>query len=161
YSDHTYEMRQPLLFGEQQFGAIRIGISMVLVKAELQQAFRYALQSVVIALIFSTLVAMALAQWMLRPIHVIQSGLTRLRRVELPEGREFKDLGSSFDVVSAQLSESRAKGSQATEFESIVDNLEDAVALYSPEGKLIFSNPAMDSLVPQPDDQLRALVDRT
>ena len=42
---------------------------------------------------------MLLAQWMLRPIHVIQSGLTRLGRgeldvrLDLPEGEEFKDLG--------------------------------------------------------------------
>ena len=53
---------------------------------------------------------MLLAQWMLRPIHVIQSGLTRLGRgeldvrLDLPEGEEFKDLGTSFEAVSAQLS---------------------------------------------------------
>jgi methyl-accepting chemotaxis protein len=57
---------------------------------------------------------MLLAQWMLRPIHVIQSGLTRLGRgeldvrLDLPEA-EFKDLDSSFAAVSAQLSESRAR----------------------------------------------------
>ena len=99
---------------------------------------------------------MLLAQWMLRPIHVIQSGLTRLGRgeldvrLDLPEGAEFKDLGSSFDAVSAQLSESRAKAlSSATDFESVVDNLEDAVALFSPDGKLIFCNPAMGTVLPQ------------
>ena len=61
------------------------------------------------------------------------------------EGDEFKDLGSSFDAVSAQLSESRAEGrcSSPTDFESVVENLEDAVALFSPGGALIFCNPAM------------------
>ena len=53
-------------------------------------------------LLVSTIVAMLLAQWMLAPIHVIQSGLTRLGRgeldvrLDLPAGSEFKDLGSSF-----------------------------------------------------------------
>ena len=156
YSDRTFESRQPLLFGDQKFGSIRIGISTLLVKNELQKAFKLALQSVLLALIISTVVAMLLAQWMLQPIHVIQSGLTRLGRgeldvrLELPEGAEFKDLGSSFDAVSAQLSESRAKAlSSPTDFESVVDNLEDAVALFSPDGKLLFSNPAMTSVLPQ------------
>jgi len=164
-ADRTYEMRQPLLFGDQQFGSIRIGISTILVKNELQQAFRVALQNIVLALLISTIVAMLLAQWMLRPIHVIQSGLTRLGRgeldvrLDLPEAKEFKDLGSSFAAVSAQLS-SRAK-SGATDFESVVENLEDAVALYGPDGQQIFANPAMEALLAQPSEPVRALVDRT
>ena len=139
YADQRFEIRQPLLFGDQEFGTIKIGISTILVKNELKRAFRLALQNVLIALAISTIVAMLLAQWMLRPIHVIQSGLTRLGRGELDvrldlEGEEFKDLGSSFDAVSAQLTESRAKAlSSPTDFESVVQNLEDAVALFSPE----------------------------
>jgi signal transduction histidine kinase/HAMP domain-containing protein len=168
-SDNTYEAQQPLLFGDQQFGTIRIGISTLLVKSELQSAFRLALQSVLVALVLSTVVAMLMAQWMLRPIHVIQSGLTRLGRgeldvrLDLPE-EEFKDLGSSFAAVSAQLSESRAKSlTQGTDFESVVDNLEDAVALFSPEGRPMFCNPAMSSLLPDfaSNETVRGLVDRT
>ena len=182
YSDRTFEIRQQLLFGDQEFGTIKIGISTLLVKSKLQEAFTVAAQNVILALLISTGVAMFLAQWMLRPIHVIQSGLTRLGRgeldvrLELPEGAEFKDLGSSFDAVSAQLSESRAKAlTSATDFESVVENLEDAVALFSPEGKLIFCNPAMSTVLPQfassptrqlaemapANDPIRALIDRT
>jgi signal transduction histidine kinase len=168
-SDSTYEAQQPLLFGDEQFGTIRIGISTILVKSELRKAFRLALQSVVVALILSTIVAMLMAQWMLRPIHVIQSGLSRLGRgeldvrLDLPE-EEFKDLGSSFAAVSAQLSESRARAlSPATDFESIVDNLEDAVALFSPEGRPMFSNPAMDAVLPDfsANDTVRSMVETT
>jgi signal transduction histidine kinase len=182
YSDQTFEIRQPLLFGDQEFGTIKIGISTLFVKSELQEAFKAAAQNVVLALVISTAVAMLLAQWMLRPIHVIQSGLTRLGRgeldvrLELPEGAEFKDLGSSFDAVSAQLSESRAKAlTSATDFESVVENLEDAVALFSPDGKVIFCNPAMSTVLPQfaasptrhladmapEEDPIRSLIERT
>jgi signal transduction histidine kinase len=180
YSDRTFEVRQPLLFGEQEFGTIKIGISTILVQNELQRAFRLAAQSVVLALLMSTAVAMLMAQWMLRPIHVIQSGLTRLGRgefdvqLELPEGPEFKDLGSSFATVSAQLSESRSKASSPSDFESIVDNLEDAVALFSPDGRLIFCNPAMGVVLPEfasgsqrldeiavPNDAIRSIIERT
>jgi signal transduction histidine kinase len=170
YSDRTFEVRQPLLFGEQQFGSIRIGISTLLVKDELRKAFNTAMQGIVLALVISTIVAMLLAQWMLRPIHVIQSGLTRLGRgeldvrLDLPAGAEFKDLGSSFDAVSAQLSESRAKApSTPTDFESIVDNLEDAVALFGPDGQVMFCNPAMSVLLPgfASDITVRGVIDRT
>ena len=181
-SDRTFESRQPLLFGDQEFGTIRIGISTLLVKAELQKSIKIALQGVLLALLISTVVAMLLAQWIVRPIHVIQSGLTRLGRgeldvrLDLPAGDEFKTLGTSFDAVSAQLSESRAKAiSSGADFESVVDNLEDAVALFSPEGKLIFCNPAMGIVLPQfassesgqladmapPADPVRALIERT
>jgi len=178
YSDRTFEVRQPLLFGEQEFGTIKIGISTILVRNELQLALQRAAQSALLALLISTAVATLMAQWMLRPIHVIQSGLTRLGRgeldvqLELPEGEEFKDLGSSFATVSAQLTESRAKAS--SEFESIVDNLEDAVALFSPDGRLIFCNPAMSVVLPEfeagsrrldeiiaPNSEIRAIVERT
>src|SRR5688572_3368793 len=182
YSDQTFEVRQPLLFGDQEFATIKIGISTLLVKSDLQEALRVAAQGVVLALLISTAFAMLLAQWMLRPIHVIQSGLTRLGRgeldvrLELPEGAEFKDLGSSFDAVSAQLSESRAKAlTSGTDFESVVENLEDAVAPFRPDGKQLFCNPAMSPVRPQfaasptpqlaemaPEtDPIRALIDRT
>jgi signal transduction histidine kinase len=183
YSDRTFEIREPLLLGDQDFGSIRIGVSTLLVKNELREALKTALQSVLIALLVSTVVAMLLAQWMLRPIHVIQSGLTRLGRgeldvrLDLPEGEEFEGLGSSFEAVSAQLSAVRAKAitSASADFESVVENLEDAVALFNPDGELIFCNPAMGSVLPQfasaqtrrlesmapPDNPVRQLIERT
>jgi signal transduction histidine kinase len=85
---------------------------------------------------------------------VIQSGLSRLGRgeldvtLDLPE-QEFKDLGSSFDAVSAQLSAVRAKApGVAGDFESVMENLEDAVALFAARGELVFSNAAMRALLP-------------
>jgi signal transduction histidine kinase len=158
YSDRTFEIRQPMLAGDTgdtPFGSIRIGVSTVLVRGELQEALGHAAGTVIAALVISSLVAILLAQWMLRPIHVIQSGLSRLGRgeldvtLDLPE-HEFRDLGSSFEAVSAQLSAVRAKGlpgAGPTDFESVMENLEDAVALFSPGGELIFCNTTMRGLI--------------
>lgn len=181
YSDRTFEIRQPMLDGDRQFGAIRIGVSTLLVRSELRRALWGAAGTVLVALAVSSLFAMLLSQWMLRPIHVIQSGLTRLGRgeldvrLDLPE-QEFRDLGSSFDAVSQQLS---AMGRGATEpaaglvrqpttdLESVMDNLEDAVALFSPRGEVIFSNAAMNALHGGPINDLpaqhplRQIVERT
>ncbi len=179
YSDRTFEVRQPVLFGERE-GSIRIGVSTLLVRNELQEAMDRAVQTVLIALLISTLVALVLSQWLLRPIHVIQSGLSRLGRGELDvrldlPGQEFRDLGSSFDAISAQLAAvghaSRAEPHQdsgvrqgATDLESVMENLEDAVALFSPSGEVIFSNSAMRALAIEElprDHEARKLVDRT
>ena len=175
YSDRTFEIRQPMLAGEageQEFGSIRIGVSTLLVRKELRDALWNAAGAAVVALIVSSLFAVLLSQWMLRPIHVIQSGLSRLGRGELDvtldlKEQEFRDLGSSFEAVSAQLSAlgrggsvdsvtSEARPGAPTDLESVMDNLEDAVALFSPRGELIFCNRAMSTLQPRALDTLAA-----
>jgi signal transduction histidine kinase len=186
YSDRTFEIRQPLLAGaagEQEFGSIRIGVSTLLVRKELRDALWNAAGAALVALIVSSLFAVLLSQWMLRPIHVIQSGLSRLGRGELDvtldlKEQEFRDLGSSFEAVSAQLSAlgrggsvdgvtSEARPGAATDLESVMDNLEDAVALFSPRGELIFCNKAMSTLQPRAldtlaaDNPVRQIVERT
>jgi hypothetical protein len=181
YSDRTFEISEPILAGTQEFATIRIGVSPLLIRNDLQDALRTAAGTVVAVLVIAMLVAMVLAQWMLRPIHVIQSGLSRLGRgeldvrLDLPEG-EFKDLGSSFEAVSAQLAAlGRANSAESpdpntvrsgggTDFESVMENLEDAVALFSPTGELIFNNAAMRALaIPRlpASHPARQLVERT
>jgi signal transduction histidine kinase len=180
--ERQFEVREPILADERPFLTVRIGVSTTLVRKENNEALLSAAYTGVIALLISMMVAMLLAQWMLRPIHVIQSGLSRLGRGELDvtldlPGQEFADLGSSFEAVSAQLSAVRSKTIPAnpTDFESVMENLEDAVALFSPDGALIFSNAAMRGLLPglsrsqlaepalshiAPDNPVRQLVER-
>jgi signal transduction histidine kinase len=76
--------------------------------------------------------------------------------------------------VSAQLSALGRGGAaadprpgSATDLESVMDNLEDAVALFSPRGELIFCNKAMNALHPRAmdalpaDNPVRQIVERT
>jgi signal transduction histidine kinase len=192
YSDRAFEVRQPILVrspqagqgeleGDAQFGSIRIGVSTLLVQTELSGAMERAGTVVLIALLVSSIVAVLLAQWIVRPIHVIQSSLSRLGRgeldvrLDLPE-QEFKDLDSSFRAVSEQLAAlGKAPGAGGdgaatlragggADYQSVMENLEDAVALFSPQGEVIFSNAAMRALeihdLP-PSHPVRQLIDRT
>ena len=114
YSDRRFELKEPILAGDKPFGEIRIGVSTLLLRSEIYTVLKSAAWTALIALLVSTFVATLLAQWMLRPIHVIQSGLSRLGRGELDvaldlPGDEFRDLGTSFEAISAQLSAVRAK----------------------------------------------------
>jgi signal transduction histidine kinase len=148
------ELRQPLLIGNTQFGSIHIGVSTLLIRRDLNAWLGPAVATALAALGIAVFGAMLLAQLLLRPIHVIRSGLTRLGRgefgvrLDLNQDDEFGELGTFFNTVSAQLSAGR---SQMANLESAVEHLEDAVALVSPGGDLLFANPAMRALVPEAD----------
>ena len=151
----TLDVGQPITLGDTPFGSIRIGVSTLLMRQELTASLRPALFTAAIALAVAVLVAGLLAQVMLRPIHVIKSGLTRLGKgefgvtLDLPPGDEFGELGSFFNTVSQQLSADRTLlAGQKANLQSAVEHIEDAVALFNPSGELLFSNPAMEPLLP-------------
>jgi signal transduction histidine kinase len=105
-----FEIRQPLLLSGKEFGSIRVGVSTLLIRRDLDEALRPALIVVIAAVAGASFIALLLAQVLLRPIHVIRSGITRLGRgefgvmVDLPRDDEFAELGQFFNAVSARLS---------------------------------------------------------
>jgi signal transduction histidine kinase len=159
----TLEVRQPMMLGDKEFGSIRIGVSTLLMRQELTASLRPAFYTALAALVIAVLVAGFLAQLVLRPIHVIRSGLTRLGKgefgvtLDLPPGDEFSELGTFFNNVSQQLSADRSLlAGQKAHLQTAVEHLEDAVALFSPNGELLFTNPAMQPVLP-PDTIGRSL----
>src|SRR6266850_3531448 len=149
------ELRQPLLLGDREIGSIRIGVSTLLIRRNLNGSLGPALATALAALGLSILGATLLAQLLLRPIHVIRSGLTRLGKgefgvqLDLNQHDEFGELGTFFNAVSEQLSADRSQmAGQVANLESAVEHLEDAVAIVNPRGELMFANPAMRALLP-------------
>ena len=107
-------------------------------------------------------VATSFAQWLLRPITVLRSGLTRLERgefgvkLDMPGSDEFADLGKSFNTLSAELSAARtSQADHPARLESVVDRLEDAVAVVSTTGDVMFANRGMRELLGEADDGVR------
>jgi signal transduction histidine kinase len=83
-------------------------MSPLLVRDELDKELGPAALTASIALVVAVIVAILLSNVVLRPIHVIRSGLSRLGRGDLGatldlKGDEFKDLGDIFASVSNQL----------------------------------------------------------
>ena len=111
----TLEVGQPLLLGGVEFGSIRIGISTLLMRSDLNAALRPALATAIVALMVASLAAMLLARRFLRPIHLIRSGLTSLQegdfgvQLNLAQQDEFGELGDFFNSVSARLSADRSE----------------------------------------------------
>ena len=79
YSDSakTLEVRKPLVLGTSQFGSIRIGVSTLLIRHDLEPVLRTAILWLVHARGIQV-VATLLAQLLLRPIHALRHGLARL-----------------------------------------------------------------------------------
>jgi len=151
----TYDVSVRLVSGKDpgsavEVGTIHVGISTLLIRDAFERSLQTPLLTALAAIVGAGFVAMLLAQLVLRPIHVIRTGLARLGRgetnvaVDLPPEGELGDLGESFKAVSARLAADRTE--QAT-IASVVEHLEDAVALIGPDGTVIFANPAMQTML--------------
>ena len=146
---------QTLFMGDQPIGSIHIGVSTLLIRRDLNRSLGPATLTAFGALGVAVFGASILAQLLLRPIHMIRSGLTRLGRgetgvqLDLPQADEFGELGTFFNTVSAQIAADRSQmAGQVAHLESAVEHLEDAVAIVGPDGRLLFANPAMRALIP-------------
>ncbi len=151
----SLDVREPLMLGDEAFGSIRVGVSTLLIKRELDNALGPALITAALSLLVAVAVALLLARVLLRPIHVIKSGLSRLGRgefgvrLDLPQQDEFGELGSFFNTVSEQLSADRsALAGQTANLQSAVEHLEDAMAVFNGRGELLFANRAMNTVLP-------------
>jgi signal transduction histidine kinase/HAMP domain-containing protein len=148
----TFEVREPLRLGDVDFGAIRVGISTLLVRAELERELQPVLVTALYVLAGATLVALLLAQWLLRPIHVLRSGLARLGRGEpaaafdLPQD-EFGDLGREIRAVSDRLLAGKSVEGPPAGLDSIVEHLADAAGIFGASGEPLFANPTLRALI--------------
>ena len=153
----TYEIVEPLRLGDQDVGTIRIGVSTLLVRDDLETRLGPVAETAGWVLLGAVCGALVLAQWLLRPIHVLRSGLRTLGRgdpgtLELPQD-EFGDLGREIRAVSERLLAERASadGPQAG-LDSIVEHLADAVGIFGPAGELLFANPTLRGLLKATED---------
>lgn len=104
----TLVYARPLLLGGHRIGEVRVGLSPLLAARDIREAVGPALVTAGLALVAAVLVALALARAVLRPIHVIRSGLAQLGRGELAGALdlhepEVRDLRGVFEAVGAQL----------------------------------------------------------
>jgi signal transduction histidine kinase len=109
YADRTLEIVQPLQLGDVPFGSIRIGMSPIFIRDDLSSALRPMLWTTTLITAAAILLGLVLARRVLRPIHVISSGLLRLQRgetdviIDLPAEEELKGVGESLKAISEQL----------------------------------------------------------
>jgi signal transduction histidine kinase len=106
--DQTLGLSQPIELGDIPFGEIRIGLSTTLVRSDLNRSLTPAAIAAGVSVLVAAFIAMLVAQIGLRPIHVFESGVSRLNRGDFGatfdlRDDEFRVLGDVFDQLSAQL----------------------------------------------------------
>jgi signal transduction histidine kinase len=109
YADRALEVVLPLELGDSPFGAIRVGLSPILIRDDLAQAIQPMLWTTAVVSCAAIFLGMVLAGLILRPIHVINSGLVKLQRgekvgdIDLPPDEELEGVGESFRAISEKL----------------------------------------------------------
>ena len=115
YADRSLDVALPLQLGDTPFGAIRVGLSPLLIRNDLSNALRPMLYTTLVVSGAAVLVGLVLARRILRPIHVINTGLMKLGRgeriatIDLPLEEELEGVGDSFKAISEKLA-SRSLG---------------------------------------------------
>lgn len=115
YADRSLDVALPLQLGDTPFGAIRVGLSPLLIRNDLSNALRPMLFTTLLVSGAALLVGLVLARRILRPIHVINTGLMKLGRgeriatIDLPLEEELEGVGDSFKAISEKLA-SRSLG---------------------------------------------------
>lgn len=106
----TYDVEQPLLMnGGDAFGTIHVGVSTLLIRGQIEEAIAWLKWPILGVLIATFLIAILLANVILRPIAVISSRVAGLGRgefdstVELPNDAEFRDVSESIKAIGARL----------------------------------------------------------
>jgi HAMP domain-containing protein len=165
----TYEVREPLKIGRLA-GVTRIGISTLLIRNVLQETLQPVFIRALYLLAGATLGALLLAQWLLRPIHVLRSGLKRLERglpaaeLDLPQD-EFGELGRELSAVSEKLLKARGRGGPPAECRLDRREPRRRGRHLRPKGDPLFVNPALRVLLQASERDgshpFRDLVDRT
>ena len=147
-----------MLAGDSEFGAIRIGVSTLFVRSEIIEALkrRRLHRGHRAGRLDDGRDAPGAVDAAADSRHSERADPSRPRRARRPARparagvRRSRQLvrGGQRAAVGRRATTPLPATSSSTEFESVMENLEDAVALFSPEGELMFSNAAMRALLP-------------
>lgn len=114
----TYEHVVPLQAGERRFGEVRVGVSTVLLRAQLLEGLQTGLWGVLAALVLALVLAIAFAQLLSRRVRDAVAGLERLSEGEFGyrlhvEGRdELALLAASINALGERMERARQRAAE-------------------------------------------------
>jgi signal transduction histidine kinase/HAMP domain-containing protein len=153
YDDpQVYEVALPFDRDGQPFGAIRLGIAIPFLRAQLDDALRYTVVLGVFALVAALAVALALSSITLKPIRKLAEDMARLRRGEYDVGSaagptdEFGKLAYQLQQLGRQMQSDRTKIlGERSQLQSGADEMEDGILFIRPDGRVLFANRALET----------------
>ncbi len=152
----VYEIRLPLNRAGKPFGTIRVGLSTVFLKSELQPQITYALEFTGIAILVSLLLAAALSNFALRPLEAIGHQLDRLTAGEIEavppklpvRYDEYGVVTTKIDRLGQQMRDVQEVFSALKEnLDQIMGNLEDGLMLFTKDARVVLVSASAEQFV--------------
>ncbi len=152
----VFEVRLPLSRAGKPFGQIRVGLSTVFLKSELQPQITHALEFTGISILISLLLAAALSNFALRPLEAIGERLDRMTAGEIepvPANRparydEYGLVTTKIDRLGQQMRDvkevfSALKGN----LDQIMGNLQDGLMLFTKDARVVLVSASAEQFV--------------
>lgn len=153
-----YEYSRALVYRGQEFGRVRLGVSISSVRAELWQSLLTNLLLALAAIAAATFIAISSARLITAPLRAITSSIAQLEQgrtgisVE-PAGEKTKsaDIATVTDRIeqlSRQIAGDRSQLREARGgLQQILQNLQERLLLVSADGRVMFASPGVSALL--------------
>ncbi|HUY14542.1 MAG TPA: ATP-binding protein [Terriglobia bacterium] len=146
----VYEVVLPLEMGNQPFGTVRVGISTVFLRAQVNPHLRGALELSLLVILLATASAALLSFRVLKPIASISGELDRLARgefskpVEVRRADEWGILSSKLNLLGEQIrGEKAAYIALKDNLDQLFGKLAEGWMLFDPQNRLVLATPAV------------------
>ncbi len=155
----VYEIRLPLQRGDSPFGDVRVGLSTVLLKSELQPQLNHALFFSAVAILVSLLLAAGLSNLALRPLKAIDRRLDRMTAGDIeivPENvhrrtDEYGVVTTKIDRLGRQMRDVKEVFSALKEnLDQIMANLQDGLMLFTKDARVVLVSASAEQFVGRP-----------
>jgi PAS domain S-box-containing protein len=159
----VYEVRLPLSRAGKPFGQIRVGISTVFMKSELQPQITHALEFTALAIVVSLLLAAALSNFALRPLTAIGERLDRMAAGEIeaaPANRrdrydEYGLVTTKIDRLGQQMRDVKEVFSALKDnLDQIMGNLQDGLMLFTQDARVVLVSASAERFVGRARDEM-------
>jgi signal transduction histidine kinase len=157
----VYELRIPLLWGKQPFGAIRVGISTTFLKDTLRQQLRASVVFSLLAIVGSLALAASLSNLALKPLEAINRRLDLLSAGQEPSGKErqrsdeYGVVTTKIDRLGRQMRDVKEVFSALKEnLDQIMANLQDGVMLFTRDSRAVLVSASVEGFVGKPRGEM-------
>ncbi|HWZ42592.1 MAG TPA: ATP-binding protein [Candidatus Saccharimonadales bacterium] len=154
----TYDIRVPLVRGKMPFGEVRVGLSTVLLKSQINPVLHRMLLVSGLAILFSVVLAVVLSTRMLRPLKAISRRLDQISAGQMePAGAtgersdEYGVVSNKIDHLGRQMRDAKEVFSALKEnLDQMMANLQDGVMLFTTDFKAVLVSASAERFTGKP-----------
>jgi PAS domain S-box-containing protein len=154
----VYDVRLPLLRDGKPFGEVRVGVSTVFLKDQVQERMRGALILAGSAILFCIVLAAGLSNLALRPLaaisrrlDLISSGQAEVTDLPSPRSDEYGAVSSKIDRLGRQMRDVKEVFSALKEnLDQMMANLQDGVMLFTSDFRAVLVSASAERFIGKP-----------